>query len=47
MIILPVVSYGRGARSLPLEDEQKLRLFDNKFPRTFIDIKRDETLEEL
>jgi hypothetical protein len=41
-IILPVVLYGYETWSLTLEDENRLRVFENRVPRRIFGPKRDE-----
>jgi len=39
---LPVVLYGCETGSLPLREERRLRLFENRVLRTIFGLKRDE-----
>ena len=46
IIILPVVSYGCETWSLTLQEEMKLRVFENMVLRRIFGPKRDEVTEE-
>jgi hypothetical protein len=46
-IILPVVLYGCGARSLTLREEYRLRVFGNRVLRRIFGLKRDEVTGDL
>jgi len=45
-IILPVVLYGRGTWSLTLQEERKLRVFENMVLRRIFGPRRDEVTKE-
>ena len=45
-IILPVVLYGRETWSLPLREERRLRVFENRVLRRIFGPKRDEVTGE-
>ncbi|KAJ4438690.1 hypothetical protein ANN_14637 [Periplaneta americana] len=45
-VILPVVLYGCETWTLTLREEQRLRVFENKFPRKIFGAKRDEVTGE-
>jgi hypothetical protein len=45
-IILPVVLYGRETWSLPLREDHRLRVFENRVLRRIFGPKRDEVMGE-
>jgi hypothetical protein len=45
-IILPVVLYGCETWSLPLREERRLRVFENRVLRRLFGLKRDEVTGE-
>ncbi|KAJ4449395.1 hypothetical protein ANN_00794 [Periplaneta americana] len=45
-VILPIVLYGCETRTLTLREEQRLKMFENKFLRKIFGAKRDEDPEE-